>query len=49
MSGVGDAALSIGFSFSGVSMDYSENHPQLADVGSLILFSVFFAGATFHL
>ena len=54
MSGVGDAALSIRFSFSGASMDYSEDHSQLADVGILILFFLyiyifFFAGAMLRL
>lgn len=48
-----DAALSIRFSFSGASMDYSEDHSQLADVGILILFFlyiyIFFAGAMLRL
>lgn len=36
-----DAAFSIGFSFSGVSMDYSEDHFQLADVGIFYFYFYF--------
>lgn len=44
-SGVRNAALPIGVSFSSVSMDYSGNHFQLADVG--IFYFLFFLNLLF--